>query len=436
MPIPLLCWYVVLLEWPINLIHGRRVEAVHLISRMLTVDPKKRATLEEIRKHPWVSVGYTTLVSNYVKPRAIIVERPHPESLSELVSYGFREEESRRILLTERNLHPIVSLYHLIEEARQRKDEQWAASIGISNEAAQSHQLRNNSLATIESLQQQQQQVGSSCEMKPQGATQLLVDVSVPVQAPPPPPPSSSSAPRPPLTNFNQYLQKLATGRRSATSDTDAHKPRASSAMPMAGTGMSASVTRPGTAAASVAYPTPVIAHAVAPETPSYLPAPSPIVPQQQLQQQQPITMHPMPTRRRSSQSPEYSQPQPQSTTTMVDVNMESYVNMEEDTEEETRPIRGFFNIQTTSGKTLMEICQEVERVLRLNVIHYRQDSSKLFVCEDQGNRFEIEICEQPQLEAQPQVQHKVHDLYLRRLRGNVWTHKRICSRLVEAMRL
>lgn len=99
-------------------------EAVHLISRMLVVDPKRRATVSEIRSHPWVNAGYNEYISSFLAHRPRTVALPNPESIAELESYGFRREDSARVLRTEVNPHPIVSLYHLIDEARQRKEEQ------------------------------------------------------------------------------------------------------------------------------------------------------------------------------------------------------------------------------------------------------------------------------------------------------------------------
>ncbi|TPX38274.1 hypothetical protein SmJEL517_g00287 [Synchytrium microbalum] len=96
-------------------------DMTHLISRMLTVDPKKRATLKEVMEHRWVNIGFSSYVNNHVPPRPSVVNDPNPESLAELVSYGISELEIRRVLAQGGGPHPIVSLYHLVDELRVRK---------------------------------------------------------------------------------------------------------------------------------------------------------------------------------------------------------------------------------------------------------------------------------------------------------------------------
>lgn len=102
-------------------------DAAQLIARMLCVNPKERATLEEVLNHPWVNQSHVstpqaanTCFSSYVRdPQRHRV--PHPESLAELVSFGIAEADIRRLLANPVGLHPITSLYHLAEEARLRR---------------------------------------------------------------------------------------------------------------------------------------------------------------------------------------------------------------------------------------------------------------------------------------------------------------------------
>jgi len=48
---------------------SRTAEATHLISRMLCPNAKKRATLEEIARHPWVMAEHDGPPPNYVPER-------------------------------------------------------------------------------------------------------------------------------------------------------------------------------------------------------------------------------------------------------------------------------------------------------------------------------------------------------------------------------
>ncbi|KAI3644844.1 hypothetical protein MP228_011008 [Amoeboaphelidium protococcarum] len=122
-------------------------DAIHLISRMLTVDPKKRITLAEIKQHPWVNCGFPcTPIENHLPQRPLTVLKPHPQTLQELSTYGFKVEDTTRIVQTEFNLHPIVSLYHLIDEARRRYDDKQMQSAMLNG---QSEGSRANSLSLI-----------------------------------------------------------------------------------------------------------------------------------------------------------------------------------------------------------------------------------------------------------------------------------------------
>jgi len=53
------------------------------------------------------------------------VVEPHPETLAELVTYGFSEADCINTLSTEKKKHPVVSLYYLIDDARLRRERRW-----------------------------------------------------------------------------------------------------------------------------------------------------------------------------------------------------------------------------------------------------------------------------------------------------------------------
>lgn len=121
------------------------VESANLIARMLTVDPRKRATMAEIRQNAWLNTGYpNTPIMNHVPLRPLTVASPNPATLQELMTYGFKVEDSTSILRSEINLHPIVSLYHLIDEARKRQED--ARDFMILSSAGET---RANSLTSI-----------------------------------------------------------------------------------------------------------------------------------------------------------------------------------------------------------------------------------------------------------------------------------------------
>ncbi|KAG7704614.1 hypothetical protein KL933_002199 [Ogataea haglerorum] len=134
---------------------GLSKECVSLMSRMLVVDPTRRATLKEVMNHPWMVKGFESAPSNYL-PHRIPIELPlDPEVISTIVNYELGTEENVIRELTEilqsdayqlatRNwyikntqedlskydptlpdptiaYHPLISIYHLVDEMLRRK---------------------------------------------------------------------------------------------------------------------------------------------------------------------------------------------------------------------------------------------------------------------------------------------------------------------------
>jgi serine/threonine protein kinase len=65
-------------------------ESQHLIKRMMTVDPKKRATLEEIKNSPWVCDGYGGPPNNYLPERPLLTrDALKPSILHRMIAFGF-----------------------------------------------------------------------------------------------------------------------------------------------------------------------------------------------------------------------------------------------------------------------------------------------------------------------------------------------------------
>jgi len=93
---------------------------------MLTVNPKERLTLKQVKRHPWVLEDLSVAVQFApMSTRISPVLEPHPETLAELVTYGFSEADCLKTLTTEKKKHPVVSLYYLIDDARLRRERRW-----------------------------------------------------------------------------------------------------------------------------------------------------------------------------------------------------------------------------------------------------------------------------------------------------------------------
>jgi serine/threonine protein kinase len=111
-----------------------------LIQRMITVDPRKRATLEEVKHHSWVVEGFDGPPENYLPKRAVI----DPDNLDHNIvqrmqAFGFKTEdvivafkeyadqdsqlrenaEGKKIKF---KVNPVVTTYFLLSEMLKREE--------------------------------------------------------------------------------------------------------------------------------------------------------------------------------------------------------------------------------------------------------------------------------------------------------------------------
>ncbi len=133
-------------------------ECISLLSRMLVVDPLKRATLYEIMHHPWMLRGYDHVPSSYLPKRAPLQLPLDPTIIKHIASFDLGTEQviahelttilssveyqmscenwnklakqgreynsaSNAHLLPDptAGFHPLISIYFLIDEMRKRK---------------------------------------------------------------------------------------------------------------------------------------------------------------------------------------------------------------------------------------------------------------------------------------------------------------------------
>ena len=117
-------------------------DCIHLISRLLVVDPKKRASMEEVRTHPWIMRFYDAAPENFVPARSPITLPLDSHVLKRMKGFGLgsesdikrmienyikegRHQGSQKWLVGGRAMmcpeSPIMSLYYLVLEKYQRK---------------------------------------------------------------------------------------------------------------------------------------------------------------------------------------------------------------------------------------------------------------------------------------------------------------------------
>jgi len=95
------------------------------------------------------------------------------------------------------------------------------------------------------------------------------------------------------------------------------------------------------------------------------------------------------------------------------------------------RIVKGLFSVSTTSSKTLVEIEEEIKRVLQENQIQFNQENFT-FNCEynvpDKFCRFQMEICRIQRL--------TLYGLHLNRVEGDTWVYKTLCDGLTSELKL
>ncbi|GMM33394.1 serine/threonine protein kinase [Saccharomycopsis crataegensis] len=176
-------------------------ECVDLLSRMLVVNPKKRASLKEIINHPWMNKNYDSRPHSYV-PYRIPLELPlNPEVLKEIekLELGTVENTARELTKIlgspeyalcaqkwyEKNakftasgiprslqdysdphfpdptngIHPLISIYYLVDEMKKRQ---------LAKEMAHQEQVTSPFQEKFSSSSHEQKQAELQAQMNPQ----------------------------------------------------------------------------------------------------------------------------------------------------------------------------------------------------------------------------------------------------------------------------
>ncbi|KAI8928902.1 kinase-like domain-containing protein [Entophlyctis helioformis] len=100
--------------------------ARHLISRLITVDPKRRATLDEVLAHPWVNDGYEAAPPNYIPHRPVINDplKLSKDIVNRLQIFGYKLDDIHKAFSPDQDFsspHPIRATYFLLSEMVARE---------------------------------------------------------------------------------------------------------------------------------------------------------------------------------------------------------------------------------------------------------------------------------------------------------------------------
>lgn len=109
-------------------------ECAELIDRILTVDPRKRATIAEIKAHPWVNKGFSGPPTSYVPVSHSIQSAKDVDSeiLENLKKVGFNEQEVLEDLLTGKTTKQSYVLYFLMVEKKRREIERLEQEVALT----------------------------------------------------------------------------------------------------------------------------------------------------------------------------------------------------------------------------------------------------------------------------------------------------------------
>ncbi|KAJ3193097.1 NAD-dependent protein lipoamidase sirtuin-4 [Irineochytrium annulatum] len=112
--------YSLILKGAYSPLIGVSQDVKNLIARILTVDPIRRAKMQEIMRHVWTNLKYSHTPEGFNNQRPAVVHNPSTPAIRELVTYGIAEVEARKMLSYDCGLHPIKSLYFLVDDFQKR----------------------------------------------------------------------------------------------------------------------------------------------------------------------------------------------------------------------------------------------------------------------------------------------------------------------------
>lgn len=422
-----------------------------LMNRMIVADPKQRATLSEVRTHPWINEGFDAPPTCLLPPRPP-VSKINEEILNQVVLIGFDREVSRAAILANET-SPVVTTYHLLLEKSRPKEEKPesptvapvalppnspVASPRVSPSAA-SDPIRRRSVEILR---------------KPAAASPLGTSLT-PIS-------EDGSASSESRARFNP-ANGISTGSLFLNSTNNAgdaspsiitrrgraHTITNVSIPPAIASSSDASKASPPTAAANGTT-------ASIPGTP--VDGAQPAAPRRRnsilslfKKQEKPVTTTTVapaagtsppstaapaaqPAAQPSGQPAAAGSPAGQRRRLSITEGIMQWKSPKPAQKEKLRSIKGVFNVDTTTMKPADEIVEEVMRVLTESEIVFKQ-KGYVFKCKqkqpiDKTERvqFDLEICQIHGL--------NMNGVRFKRISGGVWGYRTLCQTLMQKMKL
>eukprot|EP00002_Diphylleia_rotans_P025146 TRINITY_DN4978_c0_g2_i2.p1 TRINITY_DN4978_c0_g2~~TRINITY_DN4978_c0_g2_i2.p1 ORF type:complete len:660 (-),score=155.26 TRINITY_DN4978_c0_g2_i2:275-2254(-) len=420
-------------------------ESKHLISRLLTLSPERRATLAEVRSHPWVNLGYVGPPESF----PTTIDTIDPDLIKELQVIGFESEYATKSIKDgERN--QVTATYWLLADKKRRESNTRASSpsgaslpttpgqhipsdsrrpvtnvtppsTAAANTSTHHRAVEHTSQPTSNKTQQHEHEASQSADEKEKTKERLpaikdrriSVNKNIKLQ------PISETQDNSPSSQRN--------GRRSSTIANMERVPAAKTPKektPTAARRRRHSVQpdlfsdiEDGEASTPSSTHTPISQfdfHQLGEH--GHVPPPGLAfgrdVASPRSRENTPNT-HGGGHQRRMSLDP---QSLAALSKTPVDRG-------------DMRAVKGVFSVSTTSSKSGQKILEEVKRVLESNQINFKEHGYVLD-CEDPNNlRFEVEICRLQNIGT-------ISGIRLRRVSGDTWAYKKLCQKLSSEFRL
>lgn len=412
-----------------------------LIRKMLTPNPKERATIEDVRSHPWTNETFDAKPSSFLPEREPVMEI-RDDVFDELMTLGFKkqEEEDIRTRILDNQVCQATAMYHLlldkfVEEEMAAVRTQMAALAAAATAAAQAERTpdaspprdvpekgvvpaspathrrtqrgragttsnmsspRGNTATTprkMAAIEEEEEGESSEGERKPQSDSNVnyrAYEGGSTDESPAAPHPMSLSTPA--VVSRRSPVVPFSFGEPSSVPDL---------APPI--------ITR---RRASVAGPAPVAAP----------PSPSPSVAPFSTPLSSSLPPQPMPkAARRFSLDARVAAANTNAPRSRFDKDLGSVA---------PRVLKGIYKSTTTSSKAPQACAKIVKKALEDGDFFSKKSGPFLFLVYDEqsGVRFDAEVCLIPAL--------NLTGLHLKRKSGDVWAYKKVATELLNYMHL
>lgn len=119
-----------------------------LVRKMLNPNPKERLTISEIRLHPWVNDGFTEPPPSLMTIRQPVFE-VREEILEQVVSLGFKNNDEVRKKILENERCQVVALYHLLLDRAVEEEMAEVKKLLDSSKQSQNGNAPSNSSSSV-----------------------------------------------------------------------------------------------------------------------------------------------------------------------------------------------------------------------------------------------------------------------------------------------